>query len=95
MKSSIVNSLKHVYVSMTKSDVAFMGWTAFGLNLGIWIILLGFPPEKSQNIWENDQHELRKKGGNTIQESYNTPLEHTPGNSQFANYERNPFIARW
>ena len=29
-----------------------------------------------------------------VQESYNTPLEHTPGNP-LANYERNPFIACW
>ena len=28
------------------------------------------------------------------QKSYNTPLEHTPGNP-LANYERNPFIACW
>ena len=29
-----------------------------------------------------------------LQESYNTPLEHTPGNP-LANYERNPFVACW
>ena len=29
-----------------------------------------------------------------IQESYNTPLEHTPG-IFLANYERNPFVACW
>ena len=28
----------------------------------------------------------------TIQESYNTPLEHTPGNPPFANYERIPIV---
>ena len=30
----------------------------------------------------------------TLQESYKTPLEHTPGNP-LANYERNPFVACW
>ena len=30
-----------------------------------------------------------------IQGSYNTPLEHTPGNPPFANHERNPFIPCW
>ena len=30
-----------------------------------------------------------------VQESYNTPLEHTPGNPPFANYERNPDISCW
>ena len=29
-----------------------------------------------------------------IQESYNTPPEHTPGNP-LANYERNPSVASW
>ena len=35
------------------------------------------PPWKLMNIREND----------------NTPLEHTPGNPPFANYERNPFCS--
>ena len=30
-----------------------------------------------------------------VQESYNTPLEHTPGNPRNAHYERNPFVACW
>ena len=30
-----------------------------------------------------------------FQENYNTPVEHTPGNPPFANYERNPLIACW
>ena len=30
-----------------------------------------------------------------FQERYNTPLEHTPGNPPFANYERNLFMACW
>ena len=29
-----------------------------------------------------------------FQESYNTPLQHTPGNP-VANYKRNPFVACW
>ena len=28
-----------------------------------------------------------------IQQNYNTPVEHTPGNPPFAHYERNPFTA--